>query len=71
MAACLVHRHLTNDQANWIYGRGYCACCGLKMSTHATSVEGVFGPCAFKNSPKDLTAIHPDMPKGSRGRHRQ
>ena len=71
LAACAIHKHLTNDQANWMYGRGYCACCGLKMSAHETEVEGYFNPCPYKHSPKDLTAIHPDMPKGSRGRHRQ
>ena len=70
LAACLIHKHLTNDQANWIYGRGYCACCGQRMSSHATEVEGHFSACPFKHSPKDLTIIHPDMPKGSKGRHR-
>ena len=70
-AACPIHRHLTNDQANWIYGRGFCACCGLTMSTHATSIEGNFTPCPYKNSPKDLAAIHPDMPRGPKGKNRQ
>ena len=42
-----------------------------KMSAHETEVEGHFNPCPFKHSPKDLTAVHPDMPKGFKARHKQ
>jgi hypothetical protein len=59
---CPAHRHVTNAQANWLYAKGLCACCGERMSVHETEVAGVFTPCKYKAKPKNLTAMHAEMP---------